>query len=371
MKNIVWGTCWYNEPVETLIKFLSESITSLEEMGFSVKPIVFDARYIHNDEDLKLIKKEIPNATIILNKLNVFPNKNYGVALITNMAKKLEIENIAIVDPDWDILENNKFVQSIISELIDNDNDILIPNIKNASGRSNVLIGRTVIELFYPEYKNILKSVFPGAVAAKTKELYKIVNDKNYNFDWGGEWDIVAIGIKNKMKISSKEVEVKNIRHRSNTSKMQDSFQIWRAIYANDDILTRYNNLISFEPKNKKHRFYKLIKENSSIKEIIDIINNNNPTKTEKQILYMILYPLALITKDIKELEEISTKDKMPYNKKELYSIKELAIYCMKIALINGDIHKINKNAKTSKGTYFGKWREYPQDKALNESEVI
>ena len=188
------------------------------------------------------MKKEIKDVTIILNRLNIFPNKNYGVALITNYAHKLNIPYTVIVDPDWNIKENYSFTKNIISKLIEKDYDILIPNIKKASGRSNILIGRTVINLFYPEYKNILKSVFPGALAAKTDKLYKIIKDKDYHFDWGGEWDIVALAIRNNMKISSAPVDVKNIRHRSNISKSQDSFQIWKAILSNDDIIKRYQN---------------------------------------------------------------------------------------------------------------------------------
>ena len=84
MKNIVWGTCWYNEPVEKLLDFLNKTISSLKTMGFNAIPVVFDARFVHNEEDIELVKKEIKDVKIILNKLNVFPNKNYGVALITS-----------------------------------------------------------------------------------------------------------------------------------------------------------------------------------------------------------------------------------------------------------------------------------------------
>lgn len=370
MKDIVWGTCWYNEPVEKLIEFLKNTISSLQKMGFNVVPVVFDARYVHNEKDIELIKKEIDNVKVILNHLNVFPNKNYGVALITNLAYELKIEHVAIIDPDWNIKQSNEFVEKIMNKLIEDNNDILIPNIKDASGRSNLLIGRTVIELFYPEYLDILQSVFPGAVAAKTNQLYKIVNDDEYHFDWGGEWDIISLAVNNKMKIASSSVEVVGVRHRSNASKMQDSFQIWKAIFSNKDIINRYENIKKFNIKNKEHRLYKLISDKSNILDIIDVINSNNPSKTEQQILYMILYPLALLMGVITTVPKPLDVE-MPYDKKELYEIKDLAIYCMKLSLINSDIKDIYEKAINAKGEYFSKWNTEYKNEGLKEYEVI
>lgn len=372
MKNdIVWGSCWYNEPVNILIDFLKESIKSLEKLDFNVIPIVFDARFIHNENDIKTLKKEIKNIIVILNHINILPNKNYGVALITNISYKLNIKYMAIVDPDWNIKENKNFVESIILDLIDNNYDLLVPNIGTASGRSNILIGKTVIQLFYPEYINILQSPFPGAIVAKTSKLYKIVNDNDYHFDWGGEWDIISLGIRNNMNISSSFVNIEGVRHRTNVSKMQDSFQIWKAILSNDDVIDRYNNVKRFEIKDKTNRFYNLISKDNNITEIIEIINNNNPSETEKQILYMILYPLAIIIGKMNNIPKIDIGGKIPYNKNELYSISELAIYCMKIALENDDIKQVNIKAKHAYGKYFSNWNNYSNEKALKEAEVI
>ena len=78
---------------------------------------------------------------------------------------------------------------------------------------------------------------------AKTSKLHSIVNDENYHFDWGGEWDIISIAINHNMKINSAFVEVENIRHRPNSSKILDGFQIWRAILGNSDIPNRFKYL--------------------------------------------------------------------------------------------------------------------------------
>ena len=42
-KSIVWGTCWFNEPIETLVEFYKSSIKSLQKMNFKVIPVIFDA----------------------------------------------------------------------------------------------------------------------------------------------------------------------------------------------------------------------------------------------------------------------------------------------------------------------------------------
>ena len=54
-KVIVWGTCWFNEPIDILINFYKTSIESLKKLNFDVIPIIFDAKYDNNEEDLKYL----------------------------------------------------------------------------------------------------------------------------------------------------------------------------------------------------------------------------------------------------------------------------------------------------------------------------
>lgn len=191
-KSIVWGTCWFNESIETLVEFYKSSIKSLQKMNFKVIPVIFDAKYDkNNNEDLSYITNNIDDVIIIKNNINIFPNKNYGVALISNKAFDLMADYVAIVDSDWSIKENYSFIENILLTLIKSDYDIIIPNIGNASGRSNILVGKTAISLFYPDFLDVIVTAFPGSVVAKTSKLHVIVNDENYHFDWGGEWDII------------------------------------------------------------------------------------------------------------------------------------------------------------------------------------
>lgn len=363
-KKIIWGTCWFNEPIDILIQFYNSSIASLKEMNFDVIPIIFDAKYEKNEKDLEYIINNISDVIILKNEVNIFPNKNYGVALITNKAFKLNADYTAIVDSDWSIKENYSFIHNILLSLIDNNNDIIIPDIGNASGRSNILIGKTVISLFYPDYKDIIKTAFPGSVVAKTSKLYSIVNDKSYHFDWGGEWDIISLAIGSGMKISSSVVEVENVRHRPNTSKIFDSFQIWRAILGNKDIVDRYKYLKDYNktpiPYNNISK--SIVENNWSVVELIQALENNYSSDTEKQILYMILYPIAFLTGKITNLPSIQLNNKMPYDKNELNKISDFAIYCAKLALLNCDIQDVLNRCQSIQGKYLSEWNSEIQN---------
>ena len=362
-KRIVWGTCWFNETIDTLINFYHSSIDSLTAMNFEVVPIIFDAKYIHNKTDIEYIKKKLKDVIIIENNTNIFPNKNYGVSLITRLSYNLNCEYTAIVDSDWNIKENYSFIQNIFLTLINNNADIVIPDIGNASGRSNILIGKTVVNLFYPEYKEILKTVFPGSVIARTPSLYKIVSNKLYHYDWGGEWDVISIAISQQMKICSSFVDVENMRHRPNNSKIFDSFQIWRAIFNNEEIIDRakylksYNKTVTSYNKLSK----KVLEKDYSICDLINIFEKYNITDTERQILYMILYPIAFLSGEIIEMPIIDIKNKAPYEKKELNKISDFAIYCAQMALKNCDINKLFNNAKSLNGKYLSDWNQKNQ----------
>lgn len=368
-KSIVWGTCWFNEPTETLIEFYKSSIESLQKMNFKVIPVIFNAKYNENNNiDLNHISNSIDDVIIIKNNINIFPNKNYGVALIANKAFELKTDYVAIVDSDWSIKENYSFIENILLTLIKGDDDIIIPNIGDASGRSNILIGKTAMSLFYPDFSNTIVTAFPGSVVAKTSKLYTIVNDENYHFDWGGEWDIISIAINNNMKINSVLVEVENIRHRPNSSKILDSFQIWRAILGNNNILNRFKYLEQYDKEIKPYNDMakNVLEHNYSIFDLINILENDNTTDTEKQILYMILYPIAFLTGKINVLPTIESNNKMPYNKEELTTISDFAIYCAKQALIDANVQDMINRCKTAKCEFLSDWNFKIQRQLLN-----
>lgn len=373
-RRIVWGTCWFNEPIDTLVDFFVVSIKSLSLLDFDVTPIIFDAKLSYNQKEIDYIKTKIKNVIILQNCTDIFPNKNYGVALITKKANELNIKYTAIVDCDWSIKENISFVNNTVLPLINNNYDIVIPNIGQAAGRSNLLVGRTAINLFYPEYKDILLTAFPGSLVGMTSKLHKIVTDDNYHYDWGGEWDIISLAIKNNMKINSSYVDVENIRHRPNTSKILDSFQIWRAVLGNNTIVERFDNLNNcintVKPYDGLSKLL-LIKDYTAL-EMIEIINNYDSSETQKQILYMILYPIAFLIGELNDFPLIEYTTSVPYDKKELNKILDLAIYCARTALKNCDITTIRKRCNSLKGEYLSNWTKNAQNGAIkNYKEVL
>lgn len=357
-KSIVWGACWFNESVDTVITFLNRTIDATINTGLDVHPVIFSAKHNQNIEDINKVKNSINNVIVIENRKDIYPNKNYGLYAIVNVAKKINANFVTVVDPDWSIEECDMFIKTVLSPLLNDEVDLVIPNIGYASGRSNLLVGTPAIELFYPEYKDLIVTPFPGSFAAITNKIYPIVEADNYHFDWGGEWDLISYSISKKLRITSKKVDVVNVRHRSNSSKILDAFQIWRAILSNPDIVKRINllninnSLIPFDNLSRK-----IIEKKYQVKELINLVIEYAENDTERQILYMVLYPLASILGEDIEIN-IKESDIAPYDKKEIHKASILAIYCVREALLNSNksIEKINELAKNSIGKYFGDW---------------
>ncbi len=372
MENIVWGTCWFNEDVEDLINFYNNSIKSLKELGYKIVPVIFSAQFNSRDEEIEYIKSKVIGVKVIRNNVDVFPNKNYGVAKIVKYAKEKNIKYTAIVDSDWNLKRNFNFVNNIMSALKDGNNDLIIPNIGNASGRSNLLIGRSVINLFYPEYKDVIKSAFPGSILGITEKMYELVSSPTYHYDWGGEWDLISLAISKNMKVSSSEVEVENVRHRPNKSKACDSFQIWRAIMSNPDVIERFKYVKDYEEGILYHTDLAedVLACEDDILSVIEVVEKHATSETVRQLLIMILYPLAYLMRKIKEVPVINNSKLPPYEKKELMKYAELAILCVQKSLVNCDIKKLHNNCFLIKGEYLSEWT-FELKRDLFEEEVI
>ncbi|MDD4188136.1 MAG: hypothetical protein PHX04_05225 [Bacilli bacterium] len=256
-KTIVWGTCWYNESSKTIIDFFKETENILKFMNLSYSFVIFDAVYNRENEEINLIKESI-NCNVIQNQHPCFPNKNYGIYAIVNVANFNHSDYVAVVDSDWKIENYVNFVKGLLLPIIEGDSEIAIPNIESSAGRSNYMLGVPMIKLFYPEAHNTVKTPFPGVFAAVTSKMQTIITSENYHFDWGGEWDIVAGAINLNLQIISSSLGVRSTRHRSSYSKTSDAFQIWRSLFqgvgkskivevvnfnGKIDIPNRYNNL--------------------------------------------------------------------------------------------------------------------------------
>lgn len=359
-QSLAWGTCWFNESPSMIINFLKNSLQALRKYKIKVCPVVFVANHKFDYFELENIKKEIEDVEIIINKIDIYPNKNYGVAKIVSKAKENNYDYTAIVDSDWAVEQIDEFIKRTIKNLSKNTCDLIIPNIGMAAGRSNVIIGKTAISLFYPEYFEEIKTVFPGSIIGKTSKLYEIISDKGYHYDWGGEWDLFALAVEKKFKIESILFNTKNQRHRANTSKIYDAFQIWRAIFSIDEMSIRLNKIQKPDCliTKKTLMIEKLFENKYNIMEQIEIVEKYFNSETEQQLLYLVLYPIAFLLGEMNSFNIINSRNKKPYKKCEINDVFQTAKWCVYCAIYNCNRQNLLNNAKVAEGAFLSKWNK-------------
>lgn len=363
--SIVWGVCWLNEPTDTLIRFIENTVRAISSLGLFAYPVIFDAKYERSIDEVRHISKWLGDCLIIPNKINIYPNKNYGVAAISQFAYDLNAKYVAVVDPDWQVEEYSAFIQQLLRPLHTKHAQIVIPDIGAEAGRSNLLIGKPTVELFYPEYADIIQTAFPGSLVGLTETVHSITASPGYHFDWGGEWDVISIAASHNIKIASSPANVENIRHRSNASKSFDAFQIWRAVFSNGDIISRYENLQQFQDRcTPFDQFSEILLEHRlSAREQIELVCRIAVSDTQRQLLYMILYPIASILREISSIPPIQQDGPVPYDKGEMSRVSMLAPYCVKSALLcsSHNMEEIGRSAKRLTGQFWSDWDETSQ----------
>lgn len=378
-KKIVWGTCWLREETELLCLFMKQAANAFAEMGMDVYTVVFDAAYKRDEKEIKKVKEDI-ECIVIRNVCEIYPNKNYGVAIISKIAYKIGADYTAVVDSDWKIEDFNKFINNLLYPLLVEEQDLVIPDISTAAGRCNVLIGKPLLELFYQEYADKIPTAFPGAFLGKTRSIYEITSKSTYHFDWGGEWDIIADSCKMGMKIASPVLGMQNIRHRSNDSKTYDSFQIWRACLEDltESRLSHLNNVHECNIYEDPFAKVVLSAEMSATKQIEKLIEwskCNNISKTQLQLIYMVLLPLAAILDDrcdYDTLIDIVTDAGQPYERDELYKVALLVPHCVRMAISYSgkSFEMIRKSAANCYGRHFSKWNVKGKEKAMGYADA-
>ena len=354
-----------------VIEFMNKSIHALLCKGFDVYPVIFDAKHKHCSAEKIKIMDSIKDVMIIENNFNIFPNKNFGVAAISKYAEICGAEFLAIVDPDWSVSNYDIFLRNLIDSIDEDRMEIVIPDIGNEAGRDNLLVGKIAVSLFYPEYANIIKTVFPGMVIGLTNKISEICLSEEYHFDWGGEWDIFSDAVKKGVRIGSTPVVVKNIRHRKSTSKMLDAYQMWRAVFCDEDFIKRCANMNLFknQPEIKDPFSSTLVINSFSVREQIDFISRNAQSETQRQLLYMVLYPLAFIFGEMQFMPDVNQINEIPYEKNEIGYMSDLATHCFKSAIINSSLsaEEIHERANTMTNNDWSAWSKASQRIALAE----
>jgi hypothetical protein len=365
-RKIVWGTCWYSEDVNTLIAFLKNSVEQISLIDISYTIVVFDAKFGRSLEEKETLQNSI-QCTYFNSDYNKYPNKNFGVTLITEFAFYNDADYIAVVDSDWNIEGFKSFLSGLLSPLFEDDFDIVLPNITPYGGRSNMLIGRPIIDSFHAEHREYLLTAFPGVFAALTKKIYPFISSDNYHWDWGGEWDIVGYSLDERLRICSPLLGMKNVRHRSSQSKTFDAFQIWRAFFQS----ANYHGLLLRLVDSKTPAFSESVtiriasclngSASNQLRQISELRNKVQLTPTIMQLFNMVLLPLSSLL-DGKVVDNSITIPKddisFPYCRNEMTISSELAKIILCQAIINHElgISEISKFARTKSGDFFGDW---------------
>lgn len=377
-KSIVWGTCWLYEERETLCSFMKSAIDILTKIGLEVYTVIFDAKYGRDEREIEKVEEDI-ECIVISNRCEIFPNKNYGVAVISKIAYKLGTDYIAVVDSDWKVKDFGFFINNLLYPILVENRDIVIPDISTAAGRCNILIGRPILNMFYPEYADKVSTAFPGAFSGITEKVCEITLKDTYHFDWGGEWDIVANSCSMDLKIASPVLGMQNVRHRSNNSKIYDSFQIWRACMENlteerFELSKKFQESIIPDDPFVQVMMSIEVSASKQIEELIDMSKHTKLSKTQLQLVYMVLLPLAGIMDneyDYENLVDLETDITQPYERAELHKIALIVPHCVQTAIdcSGKSFRMIKKSAANCYGERWSKWNQLEKAKAMEYAD--
>src|SRR5699024_8551401 len=106
---LVWGTCWFDEPITTIAKFLNETELVTRSLEVDTRFVVFDARHDRTTQERNQLV-ELSGVKLLTHNTNAYPNKNFGVAMITAHAINIGADNVTIVDSDWELKDLSFFV---------------------------------------------------------------------------------------------------------------------------------------------------------------------------------------------------------------------------------------------------------------------
>ncbi len=218
-----------NEDLSIVKKVISVSFDMLKSLKIQGEIIIVDGGSRH-----KLMEKINKFGTEKQNKLVKFkyildypvikPNKNIG---IINGYYNASYDNILIADSDNINLTTNK-LKKLINPLIKGKSSFVIADLQRKSGRSNHLLGKPPMRLFFPEIYRKIPYPYPGLLAIKKKLLRKIIK-KDYCFDWGGEAQIAINSyLFSKGNVSSFNINKIDSKKRVLRSMIKDAFQLYR-----------------------------------------------------------------------------------------------------------------------------------------------
>ncbi|MFD6094875.1 hypothetical protein ACFVWN_07450 [Nocardiopsis flavescens] len=381
-QRVVWGTCWYYEPLETLSLFLEKVVAAASRNGISVTPVVFDADHSRPGAERRHISSQL-KCTIIPNWIDVYPNKNFGIAIIAQLADQIDSDIVTVVDSDWDVEDFDYFLTGLLGPIFTKTADIVVPDVSPCAGRDNRLVGCTIAMLLHPGLIDSVATPFPGALAGSTQRIRDLTEMESYHYDWGGELDILSEAWAGGYRISSPYLGMKNVRHRSSQSKAHDAFQMWRSGLERLDLHVLEQISSTAEPWDST------VFERLGVPGLSDVITGTATAqlvgvteylrgeyhdRTVQQIVPMVLAPLAYLVDGINPVPYLafpSDDTASPYDPSKLPLVSEIARYAAREAIVNADITSGNEfvaRLRSLTGGFFGDWT--PEKKAAARSVI-
>lgn len=151
------------------------------------------------------------------------PNKNLGISYCSNLS---DADRLVIADADWGAHVYE--APQIFLTLFDRNADLIVPEPSLGAGRDNLLLGGPILRCWHPALYKIIKTPFPGLCSVNNRLLSSVIRSK-YNYDWGGELDILLGCSRDLTKLQAPSIPFIPARHRSLDSKVVDAYHIFRS----------------------------------------------------------------------------------------------------------------------------------------------
>lgn len=369
-RQVIWGTCWYYESLETISLFLTNVLTAAKANDITLMPVVFDADHLRSEAERQALSTRL-KCVIIPNRIAVYPNKNFGVAAIAELAARTGIDVMTVVDSDWDVSNFNYFLTGLLRPILNEAADIVIPDVSPCAGRDNRLVGRTIVTLSQPRLIDVVATPFPGALAGRSDCVQYLTQSASYHYDWGGEVDILCSAWASGLRITSPYLGMKNVRHRSSHSKAHDAFQMWRA--GLEALTPQALAMLSSTGQEQDPYVFKRLGADglsglisgtatAQLAKVADYLRDENNDRTIQQLVTMVLAPLSYLVDGSDPTSSLTTPSDdtaSPYDPEKLPLVSEIARYAAWEAIITSQLEpspEFSRRLRSLTGGFLGSW---------------
>lgn len=225
MDDILWVVPNLDEDFKIIKKNINLIKSFSEKNKYSFSVAIMDGGSSYSL--LKNLKELTTDKIFLFSVLpTVRPTKNKG---IKDALDFFESKAVCIVDADCSNLTEDVLKQ-LTNPVLKRNYDLSLPYVTKSGGRINRLVCNPLLSLLFKDVRKKIKFPLSGIVSLKYKLLKKIVNKKDYLWDWGGEIQIIIYAARNSKKINQFHFNKIDAKKRSMQSKRLDAVHITRAI---------------------------------------------------------------------------------------------------------------------------------------------